>query len=236
MRFQYSLLAFDVTMIAFIVASSFFAETAMVQAIDVCLGIVVLCEFVVRIWASKDRRHAILSVATVADVIVAVSLLAPMLGESLAFLRIVRLLVALRSYRVLQRLRRDSQYFRKHERIVVAGVRLAFFIFLMTGIVYETQRYINPEIGNYVDALYFTVSTLTTTGYGDITLEGTWGRLLVVAIMIFGVSLFIAMVREVFRSPKLKWRCKACGLLQHDADAIHCKHCGETLKMPHEGS
>ena len=34
----------------------------------------------------------------------------------------------------------------------------------------------DPAIGNYLDALYFTVATLTTTGFGDITLTGTTGR------------------------------------------------------------
>ena len=63
------------------------------------------------------------------------------------------------------------------------------FLFIMTGVVYETQRWRNPEIANYVDALYFTVSTLTTTGFGDITLEGSLGRLIAVLIMIFGVTL-----------------------------------------------
>ena len=39
-------------------------------------------------------------------------------------------------------------------------------------IVYETQHWTNPEIRNYVDALYFTVTALTTTGFGGITLRG----------------------------------------------------------------
>jgi voltage-gated potassium channel len=45
-------------------------------------------------------------------------------------------------------------------------------------IVYETQHRRNPAIGNYIDALSFTVATLTATGFGDITLTGTEGRLL----------------------------------------------------------
>ena len=43
----------------------------------------------------------------------------------------------------------------------------------MSAIVYETQHWSNPEIANYIDALYFTVTALTTTGFGDITLPGT---------------------------------------------------------------
>ena len=34
----------------------------------------------------------------------------------------------------------------------------------MTGILYEAQHWTNPEIRNYIDALYFTVTALTTTG------------------------------------------------------------------------
>jgi voltage-gated potassium channel len=37
------------------------------------------------------------------------------------------------------------------------------------------------------------VSTLTTTGLGEITLQGTTGRLLSVVIMIFGISLFLRL-------------------------------------------
>ena len=45
----------------------------------------------------------------------------------------------------------------------------SLFFFIMAGTVYETQHWRNPAISNYVDALYFTVTALTTTGFGDIT-------------------------------------------------------------------
>jgi len=53
------------------------------------------------------------------------------------------------------------------------GTNLFVFLFGMTAVVYETQHQHNPAIGNYLDAFYFTVTTLTTTGFGDITLIGT---------------------------------------------------------------
>ena len=45
-------------------------------------------------------------------------------------------------------------------------------------LVYETQHAINANIANYADALYFTVTALTTTGFGDIVLQGTGGRMI----------------------------------------------------------
>ena len=86
-----------------------------------------------------------------------------------------------------------SRYFRANEEIIIAVANLAVFLFVMTGFVYETQHATNPEITNYADALYFTVTALTTTGFGDITLPGTSGRLISVAIMIFGVTLFFGL-------------------------------------------
>ncbi len=234
-RFRYALLSFDVAMITFIVVSSFFAGHPLVELIDVLFGIGVLVDFAARLWASDNRRSEVLSLAGLADVVVVVSLLAPLVGESFAFLRVVRVLRVLRSYRLLQRLRRDWAFFRRNENVVLASVHLALFIFLTTALVYESQHKVNPAIANYADALYFTIGTLTTTGFGDITLQGAWGRVLSILIMIFGVTLFVSLIREVFRAPKVQWRCKKCGLIQHDIDAVHCKHCGELLHMSHTG-
>jgi voltage-gated potassium channel len=105
----------------------------------------------------------------------------------------------------------------------------------MTALVFETQHRVNPAIANYADALYFTVTTLTTTGFGDITLPGTSGRILSVVIMIFGVSLFLRLIQVLFRGSKVRFECPDCGLTLHDSDAIHCKHCGRVLHIDTEG-
>ena len=106
----------------------------------------------------------------------------------------------------------------------------------MTGFVYETQHWTNPKIGNYVDALYFTIAALTTTGFGDITLTGTLGHLISVIIMIFGVTLFLRLVQVLLRPDKVRFACPVCGLQRHDRDAVHCKACGTILNIPDEGA
>ncbi len=106
----------------------------------------------------------------------------------------------------------------------------------MTALVYETQHNANDQINNYADALYFTVTALTTTGFGDIVLKGTWGRLISVIIMVFGVSLFLRLVQVLLRPEKVEHKCPHCGLKRHDHDAIHCKHCGNLLAIEDEGA
>ena len=87
--------------------------------------------------------------------------------------------------------------------MIFAGTNLFVFIFVMTAIVYETQHYGNPLIVNYADALYFTVTALTTTGFGDITLQGTAGRMISVVIMVCGVTLFLNLARTLFQPRKV---------------------------------
>jgi voltage-gated potassium channel len=33
----------------------------------------------------------------------------------------------------------------------------------------------------------------------------------------------------------VRYPCPECGLILHDADAVHCKHCGRSLKIETEG-
>jgi len=234
-RFRYGLLAFDLVTIVFIVATSFTPRSPLIEALDVLFGLAILADFTARMVVSDRRLRELLHPVTWTDIAAIVSFLAPLIGEAAGFLRILRTLRLLRSYQLLSRLRTDFRYFRVHEDVVVAVANFAVFLFVMTGFVYETQHASNPQIGNYADALYFTVTALTTTGFGDITLPGTVGRLISVAIMIFGVTLFFALARAVLRPSKVRFRCPQCGLLRHDPDAVHCKACGALLNIPDEG-
>lgn len=234
-RFRYGLLIFDVVTVVFVVASSFFHGSTVTEWLDPVFGILILADVAARMVTSYRPFRDLLHPIGIADLIVIVSLLAPVLGENFAFLRIARTLRLFRSYQLIARLRQDFPFFRQNQDVIFSAVNLTVFVLVMTALVYETQIWTNPAIGNYADALYFTVTALTTTGFGDITLPGTTGRLLSVLIMIFGVSLFIRLVQTAFRPTKLHYVCDHCGLSRHDADAVHCKHCGDVIKIPTEG-
>ena len=235
-RFRYGLLTFDIVTILFVVVSSFFQPTAVTETLDVAFGLVILADFTARLAISRNRLRDLAHPATWADAIAILSLLAPLAGEAGGFLRVLRTLRLLHTYQLLTRLRTDSPWFRRNEEVAIAIVHLVVFLFVMTGIVFETQHWTNPEIRNYVDALYFTVTALTTTGFGDITLRGPAGRLISVAIMIFGVTLFLRLLRSLLQPHKVRFPCPTCGLQRHDTDAVHCKACGTVLNIPDEGA
>ncbi|MEG6509421.1 ion transporter [Methyloligella sp. 2.7D] len=234
-RFRYALLAFDILTILFIVGTSFVPREPWIEWVDVAFGVLILIEFVTRIAATEKPLKEFTHPSTWADMVAIGSFLAPVAGEGLGFLRILRTLRLLHTYQLVSRLRADSSFFRRNEETIIALVNLAVFLFIMTGVVYETQHWRNPAITNYVDALYFTVTALTTTGFGDITLEGSMGRLTAVIIMIFGVTLFLRLLQTLLRPRKVRFSCPSCGLQRHESDAVYCKACGEKLNIPDEG-
>lgn len=235
-RFRYLLLAFDLLTVTWLVASSFLERGAHHTRIDIGIGLVFLADFMARQWISRKPLKDLASFWGVADVLVIVSLLFPVWGEGLAFLRVLRLYRVVNSPQTLDQLRDDITWFRRHEDAARAALNLLIFIFAMTSLVYQTQASVNEKITNYVDALYFTVTTLSTTGFGDVTLVGTSGKLLSVAIMIFGISLFLRLVQVVLRPAKAHFPCPTCGLRRHDHDAVHCKACGTVLNIPDDGT
>ncbi|MEZ5686942.1 MAG: potassium channel family protein [Paracoccaceae bacterium] len=233
--FRYAILIFDLVTIGFVIVTSFFPHTLTVELIDALIGLVIVADFAARFAISEHKLKFWTRPATLADIVAMVSFLAPIAGESFGFLRVLRTLRLLHTYQLMARLRQDFALFRKHQDVILAAINLGVFLFVMTGLIYATQYGRNDDIQNYADALYFTVTTLTTTGFGDITLQGTTGRLLSVAIMIFGVTLFLRLAQVLFRPTKVRHECKTCGLSLHDADAIHCKHCGATVHIDTEG-
>jgi voltage-gated potassium channel len=234
-RFHTVLLVFDIATVAFIVATSFIERNRAIEMIDMVLGVLILAELVARLLASRNRPREFLRLSTWTDIIAIVSFLAPVTGEALGFLRVLRTLRILRTYTMLNELKGRHGPFHQAEEVVLAVANLLVFIFIMTAIVYETQHRTNEDITNYADALYFTVTALTTTGFGDITLPGTSGRMISVAIMIFGVTLFLRLAQVLFRPNKVRHPCHACGLQRHDPDAVHCKACGTLINIPDEG-
>lgn len=233
--FRYMLLVVDLAIVLFFVLISFTDTGAAVLLIDWFIAAWILADFSARLFIVRHRWRFLVQLVTIADLVVIASLVAAAFVESFAFLRIVRTLRLLRSFHVLKDLRRRYRFFANNEEVIQSVLSLTVFIFIVTALVFVFQVRGNETVNNYIDALYFTVTTLTTTGFGDITLQGTSGRMLSVLIMIVGVALFLRLVQTIFRPSKAHYTCPDCGLNRHDHDAVHCKHCGRTVKIETEG-
>ncbi|MDW3224143.1 MAG: ion channel [Paracoccaceae bacterium] len=235
-RFRLGLIAFDAITIILFIALAPFEPSPRMELFGFGIGLVILMDFSARLWIAQDRRAMLLKIYTLADIVVILSLLiSPFIHANLAFLRVLRGLRIIHSYHLLRDLRHTSAFFAKHEDAVIAAVNLFVFIFFTTSIVFALFAERSAGVRGYIDALYFTVTTLTTTGYGDITPTTTGGKLLAVVIMVVGVALFVQLARAIIQPSKVSHKCGSCGLMKHDHDAVHCKHCGEVIRIETQG-
>lgn len=233
--FRFGLLAFDIITIGFFLVTTAVELSTWIIVIDCAIALALSLDFFARLSLARDRVKYLIHPVSLANLIVILALLAPTFIDNLAFLRALRSLRLLRSYHLLRDLRKHYKFFSRNEELIQSVLNLFVFIFVVTALVFVAQVDKNPQIQNYTDALYFTVSTLTTTGFGDITLQGSTGRFLSVVIMVLGVALFLKLVQAIFRPAKVRYACPDCGLNRHDPDAVHCKHCGRILQIETEG-
>jgi len=234
-RFRVGLLVLDLVLIAYFLVTATLELGPVWHTADYIIGTFLVADLIARAMIANRPLRFLYTFTAIADLIVIASLFASAFIDNLGFLRVIRMLRLLRSYHVVKDLRRYSKWFLRNEEVIQSAVNLCVFIFVVTAVVFVLEDDRNPQIHTYFDALYFTVTTLTTTGYGDIVLTDTIGRVLAVIIMAFGVGLFLRLVQTIFRPAKVVHACPECGLNRHDPDAVHCKHCGETLNIPTEG-
>jgi voltage-gated potassium channel len=232
-RFRLWVIAVDLLMIGFFVAAPFLRDYPVYLVIDYAIALVVAVDLAARALADHSVRTFARRFSTWIDAFVLVTLLFPLALFNLAFLRVLRLWSLFHSeifWDTIGRRYDDTRV----EDISKSLATLVTFIFVATGFVYASFARTHPELDGYVDALYFTVTTLTTTGFGDITLPGVWGRLLTIVIMISGITLFVRFAQTLIRPYKVRFTCPQCGLMRHDPDAVHCKACGIVLNILNE--
>ncbi|MDU0340825.1 potassium channel family protein [Bosea rubneri] len=230
LRFQFATLIVDLLIIGFFIATPLLRGKPAFLWLDYAVATIVLIEIVARMLASSNVPRLLRQPSMLLDLFILATLLAPQWLENFGFLRILRLW-SLSQRNLLWGQLRETRY-REWEDVSRALINLVTFLFVVTGFVYTFFFMGRPGLDGYVEALYFTVATVTTTGFGDITLPGIGGKLTSIVVMIVGISLFVRLAQAVFRPQKVTFPCPQCALQRHEPDAVHCKACGHILKIP----
>ena len=150
-------------------------------ATDLVLGVVFATEYILRIWAVGERNEYVgvrgrlryaLTPAAICDLLAIVPLLLTFLGNETVLLRLVRLLRIL----ALARLGRFSSAFRlvgtalrrRRYELLISVVFAGFVLLISAAGLYMAERTAQPELfGSIPRALWVSIVTLTTVGYGD---------------------------------------------------------------------
>ncbi|MBP0438260.1 potassium channel family protein [Tianweitania sediminis] len=233
-RFQWAVASIDLVIIVFFILSPVLQDLEAFLWLDYTVALLLTLDLAARAFAANDFKRWLRRPVVLVDLVVLATLLAPLWLVNLGFLRVLRLWSLSQNDIFWRSLRRRG--YREWEDVGRAGINLITCLFVITGFIYTFFARPGSGIEGWVDALYYTVATITTTGFGDITLPGTAGKLTSIVAMIVGISLFVRLAQALFRPYKVSFRCPQCALLRHEPDAVHCKACGHLLAIPNSGT
>jgi len=108
------------------------------------------------------------------------------------------------------------------------AIFLGFLVFIGSTGIYLFEHPTNTkQVGNLFDAVYWSIVTVSSVGYGDIAPQTTGGRLVAMALILTGLgvlSFFISIIVSAFNDKMQDLRkqnlCRTKGL------SGFCYHCG----------
>ena len=211
--------------------------------IEWAITIVFTIEYIGRVLTVRRPLKYIWSFYGVTDFLATLPSYIDLLFPGLHFLVALRAIRLLRIFRILKLV----HFVGASNLLLVAlrksRVKIMVFLFtvLVLCIIMGTIMYLveGPENGytNIPVSIYWTIVTLTTVGFGDITPHTPLGQVIASAIMILGYGIIAVptgIVTSEFLSQEHKAKtntqaCPDCGVNNHKDDANFCFHCGAAL-------
>lgn len=211
----------------------FALQTALALLDDAILAIFIL-EYGLRLWCAPRKRAFVFSLYSILDLLAIVPFLFGFID--IRFLRLFRWFRVLRLIRFLNQ-QTWLGLVRTEDGVILARIVFTLFsiTFIYSGLIYQVEHPINPkQFANFIDAFYFSVVTMTTVGFGDVTPISSAGRGLTVLMIFTGVALIPWQLGELIKRViktvnQIRLTCLTCGLSFHDHDALFCKRCGANL-------
>lgn len=203
-------------------------------------------EYVLRLWLSRKPMRYALSFFGIIDLISCLPLyLALFIADAHAF-SVVRILRLLRMFRVLKMVNHI-----RGARIIIramseAGPKITVFFTSMilyttlagTVLYFVESGEPDTDFTSIPVSIYYAIVSVTTVGYGDITVTTDLGRF-ITSLMILSGFAVIAVPTGIVAADFSKVEamidettdaCPGCGVHGHLKDARYCRRCGQSLK------
>ncbi len=204
------------------------------DTIDAAILLIFAVEYLLRFWCAADKTKYFFSLYSLIDLMAILPFFLGMVDIS--FIRILRWFRILRLIRFIE----GRTFFGRistEDSVILARIIFTLFaiIFIYSGLIYQVEHPVNPKVFNtYFDAVYFSVVTMTTVGFGDVTPISAGGRLMTVLMILMGIALIPwqlgDLIKRLVKTANLvETLCPTCGLSFHDADARFCKLCGSKV-------
>lgn len=204
------------------------------DSLDTVILAIFAVEYLLRFWCAQRPLKFVFSLYGLVDLI---AILPFLLGAvDIRFIRIFRWFRILRLIRFIEG-KTIFGYVTSEDGAIFARIIFTLFaiVFVYSGLIYQVEHPVNAELfRTFLDAVYFSVSTISTAGLGDIVPISETGRLMTILMVLTGI-IFIPwqlgdLIKQLVKTAnRVDVACTSCRLSVHDDDARFCKSCGTPL-------
>lgn len=202
-------------------------------------------EYILRIISLKKPWQYIFSFYGIIDLVATLPMYFSLFFAGTSILTVVRALRLLRLFKILKHPQFSSQSIHLKEALLASRGKILIFIYFMliSSIIIGSVMYVvEGPAGGFTSipiSIYWTIVTLTTVGYGDISPITPLGQTIASAVMIMGYGIiavptgivsaeFANSHRKKLKAEKIN-PCATCGTDGHEFHAKYCFHCGTEL-------
>jgi voltage-gated potassium channel len=205
------------------------------EALDTAILIIFSLEYVVRFFCAEKKIKFVFSLFSIIDLLAILPFF--LVTVNISFLRLFRWFRFLRLIRFFE-LKISIFRITSEDGVIFARIifTLLTIIFIFSGLIYQVEHPINAQNFNtFLDAVYFSVVTMTTVGFGDVTPLSQAGKFLTIVMILTGIALIPWQLGDLIKqlvktSHQVDIVCKGCGLSIHDKNANYCQNCGTKLE------
>ncbi|MFW5644302.1 MAG: ion transporter [Bacteroidota bacterium] len=199
-------------------------------------------EYFLRIVISRFPKKYIFSFYGIVDLLAVIPTYLSLFFTGAQGLIVIRAIRLLRVFRILKLTRYTNEGAIIIQALRASRVKISVFLFaiMMIIIIIGTVMYlVEGEKSGFTSipaSIYWTIVTLTTVGYGDITPQTDLGKFISGIVMILGYAIIAVPTGIVtaelsfgYKRSRSHGECNVCGNEDIDKDAAFCKKCGAKL-------
>ena len=200
-------------------------------------------EYLLRLYCSSHPVQYARSFYGVVDLLSILPSYLALIFPGANFTLVIRVLRLFRIFRVLKLLRYLSEgnillraMMQSSRKVFLFFFSVSLIVMVLSAIMYVVE---GPEHGftSMPKSIYWTIVTITTVGYGDITPQTTLGQGIAALTMLIGYSIIAIptgiltseISQEMVRKKDLR-RCSNCLKMGHEVSALYCDKCGNELE------
>ena len=183
-------------------SSAFDGPILVLSIISSC---VFACEYAARIWIAdkvhprlsppKARLRYMVSPMGIVDLLFFVPM-SPAIRDAISIIRLIRLFKISRYMRGLRTI--GAVIRNRRQEIIAAFMVLALLTIAASVLMYEAEHAVQPEaFDSILTGIYWAMTTITTTGYGDLVPITALGRVIGFVVMVLSIAI-VAIPAGIF--------------------------------------